>query len=295
MLALISGRGALPSAVAAAQKVPPLICAMEGFEPDGLKPDLTFRLETLGTLLVKLTEQGVTEVCLCGVITRPEVDPNKLDIETLPLVPKFMEALQKGDDGALRAVMKIFEEKGFAVLAAQELLPELTRPKGIPTLVKPEACHEMDALVGESVLAEMGKADLGQACVIRQGEVLAREQLAGTDAMLTAFAEHYSPNLSGQESFDWLSEPASRIADAINGWIEGSSEAKVSTGAVLFKAPKPGQDRRADLPTIGPKTAMMAAEAGLDGIIIEAEGVIVLQEELVLRILDTMGMFLWVR
>lgn len=295
MLALVAGRGGLPKAIAEAQAERPLICALEGFAPDGLEPDLTFRLETLGTLLLELGTRGVRDVCLCGVIERPDVDPSKLDAETLPLVPIFVDALQKGDDGALRAVMQIFEQTGFRIRAAHELLPDLTKPEGVLTQTQPEPRHAADALVGEAVLAEMGKADLGQACVLRAGEVLAREDDAGTDAMLAQFAEEYVPHQNGFAPIDWALSEVARI----ERWLEGKPAPvdgpKAANGAVLFKAPKPGQDRRADLPTIGPKTAMMAAEAGLDGIIIEADGVIVLDAPHVVKILDAMGMFLWVR
>jgi DUF1009 family protein len=64
---------------------------------------------------------------------------------------------------------------------------------------------------------------------------------------------------------------------------------------VMYKAPKPGQDRRADLPVIGPGTAEGAAKAGLAGIIIEANGVMVLNYDETLRRLDAEGLFLWVR
>ena len=64
-------------------------------------------------------------------------------------------------------------------------------------------------------------------------------------------------------------------------------------GAVLFKAPKPNQDRRADLPTIGPKTATAAVTAGFDGIILEAGGVIVLDQPKVIETLNEAGLFLW--
>ncbi|MDP5348885.1 MAG: LpxI family protein, partial [Paracoccaceae bacterium] len=77
-------------------------------------------------------------------------------------------------------------------------------------------------------------------------------------------------------------------------WL-GGREAADHSGAILNKAPKPGQDRRVDLPTIGPGTAMRAADAGLDGIVIEAGGVLVLDLPSVLRILDDKGMFLWAR
>ena len=45
---------------------------------------------------------------------------------------------------------------------------------------------------------------------------------------------------------------------------------------VLFKGPKPGQDRRLDLPAIGPETVRGAAAAGLAGVAVEAGGVMIL-------------------
>ena len=39
---------------------------------------------------------------------------------------------------------------------------------------------------------------------------------------------------------------------------------------MLVKIAKPGQERRADLPTIGPRTVAAAAAAGLAGIAVEA-------------------------
>ncbi len=64
MLALVSGRGALPLQVARAQEDKPLVCVLEGFAPDGLQADVTFRLEQLGSLLAGIRARGVTEVTL---------------------------------------------------------------------------------------------------------------------------------------------------------------------------------------------------------------------------------------
>ncbi len=69
------------------------------------------------------------------------------------------------------------------------------------------------------------------------------------------------------------------------------------TGArgVLYKAPKPGQDRRIDLPTIGPDTVLQAAEAGLAGIVWEAGSVIMLERAEAVRRAEASGLFLWAR
>jgi len=64
---------------------------------------------------------------------------------------------------------------------------------------------------------------------------------------------------------------------------------------VLVKGPKPGQDRRIDMPAIGPATVRGAAAAGLAGIVIEAGGVMVLDRATVIDLADRLGLFVWVR
>lgn len=300
MLALIAGRGNLPAEIIASQEAQglprPMVCALAGHLPDGAAPDLSFRIEHLGSLLIRLGEAGVTDVCLCGAIDRPVIDPAALDRDTLPLVPLFQEALAKGDDGALRVVMQIFEQTGFTIRGADDLVADLTQPAGVPTKAKPDARHARDAALGAHVIADMGAADLGQACVIRAGEVLAREDEAGTDAMMAQFHGVYEAPLLSR---DLLQEAVEWGIETLSSWAFGAAQAaqtpEAAPGAILFKAPKPGQDRRADLPTIGPATAMHAAEGGFDGIIIEAGGVMVLDLPRVVAILDAMDMFLWIR
>ena len=64
---------------------------------------------------------------------------------------------------------------------------------------------------------------------------------------------------------------------------------------VLFKGPKPGQDRRIDLPAIGPGTIERAAAAGLAGVAIEAHGVMILGAAATVAAADAAGLFLWAR
>ncbi|GAA6187250.1 UDP-2,3-diacylglucosamine diphosphatase LpxI [Litorivita sp. NS0012-18] len=300
MLALIAGRGSLPAEIIASQEAQglprPMVCALAGHLPDGAAPELSFRIEHLGSLLIRLGEAGVTDVCLCGAIDRPVIDPAALDRDTLPLVPLFQEALAKGDDGALRLVMQIFEQTGFTIRGADELVGDLTQPAGVPTKAQPEARHRADAAAGARALVEMGAADLGQASVIKDGVILAREDDAGTDAMLATFHPRYEPPLLTR---DLLEVGLDQLSQWVRTWFDAAQPQapapNSAPGAVLFKAPKPDQDRRADLPTIGPATAMHAAEGGFDGIIIEAGGVMVLDLPRVVAILDAMGMFLWIK
>ena len=125
--ALIAGRGSLPAAVAAELEAP-LICSLRGNLPEGLVPEIVFRVEQLGSFLEQLKAASVSEVCFCGAVSRPEVDFAALDAATLPLVPVLQRALQPGDDGALRAIIAVFEHAGFTVRSAQALAPALLPP-----------------------------------------------------------------------------------------------------------------------------------------------------------------------
>ena len=260
MLALIAGRGKLPAVLVDSLKELPFIASPEGFDPDFLVPDRRFRIEELGTLLEELRALGVAEVCFAGAIRRPDVDPARIDAATRPLVPRLMAALGRGDDWALREVLAIFEEAGFTIRAAHEILPALLPDKGVHTKGHPGPGHEGDADRAAEVVAGLGTLDIGQAVAVKAGQALAIEGVFGTDWMLASL--RHRPD---------------------NG------------GGLLYKAAKPGQDRRVDLPTIGMDTITAAKRAGLDGIVVAQGEVMVLDIERVARVADKAGLFLWVR
>ena len=139
----------------------------------------------------------------------------------------------------------------------------------------------------------MGADDSGQACVIRDGQVIAREGPAGTDAMLAAVAR---PGQDGSEKasdpFSWAMDQADAALGAAADWLSGGGAER--TG-ILYKGPKPNQERRVDLPVIGPATVAAVARAGLAGIVIEAGGVMVLHQAQTRAALDAANLFLWVR
>jgi len=296
--ALIAGRGRLPAAVAA-EMDRPLICSLRGNDPDGLEPEITFRLEHLGTLLQTLSARGVTEVCFCGAVRRPEVDLAAIDAATLPLVPILQRALQPGDDAALRAIIAVFEEAGLTVRAAHDIAPGLLPPTETLSQAPADDAVRADIAAAREALAEMARIDEGQACVIRDGLVLAREDARGTDAMLTDLAAPGSrPMPPADDPFNWLMDSVGDVLDDAADWLSGEEAERArlkGARGLLYKAPKPGQDRRADLPTIGPGTVHGAARAGLRGIALEAGGVIVLERAEVIRLCDRAGLFLTVR
>ncbi|MFN3275547.1 MAG: LpxI family protein [Paracoccus sp. (in: a-proteobacteria)] len=258
--AIIAGEGRLAPLVAAALDAP-LVHALEGFVPP--IPATPFRLERLIPFLDHLIEAGVSRVVFAGAVRRPRLDPEAFDPRTAQLVPRILQAMQSGDDAALRTVLDIFEEHGLTISSVAEICPDLVPQAGILSGAPSEA-DQSDATRAAQILSATGVLDLGQGAVVAQGLCLALETLPGTAAMLDFAARHAGlrPNPAGARG-------------------------------VFYKAPKPGQDRRIDLPTLGPDSITQAAAAGLAGIAFEAGGVILLDRDEAVRRADAAGLFLW--
>lgn len=264
--ALIAGRGALPTALIAAMDQAPLICALDGFPPDDLVVDQMFRIERLAIFLGWLVDQGVTRVVFAGAVQRPRLDPSLMDPQSAQILPRIMAAFQAGDDATLRAIIGIFEEAGLTVSGVADIAPALVPGPGM-LAGEISAIDDRDAGRAAAIVAALGQVDVGQGAVVQQGLCLAVEVLAGSDAMLHS-----------------VSQLAAKLRpDPARG------------KGVFYKAPKPGQDRRIDLPTLGVQTVQRAAAAGLAGIAWEAGGVICLDLPAMIRCANDTGLFLWAR
>ena len=257
-VAMIAGEGGLPRHLANALGRSGrswFSCHLEGHAPSGVGQSRGFRVERLGSFLEGLKEDGVEEVVLAGRVARPSLDPTAVDAATLPMVPRMAAAIASGDDGALRGVIGLIEEAGIAVVAPQDLAPDLTE---IPDIGAPTGADAADIARARDVLAALGPLDVGQGCVVAGGQVLAVEALPGTDWMLASLApaSPSPPGGTGGGLFggmaDWLSGP---------GAPRGLPDFPRPEGGVLIKMPKPDQDRRVDLPTIGPDTMRHVAAA----------------------------------
>ncbi|TVP70399.1 MAG: LpxI family protein [Rhodobacteraceae bacterium] len=266
-IALIAGRGALPGMLAAQLGTAALLAELEGFETlSQARGDvLRFRLERLVPFLDHLQDQGVTKAVFAGGVHRPQLDPALIDPATMQLLPRIMAAMQQGDDGTLREVIALMGEWGIEVVGAQEICPELVAAPGVLGAVAPKPAQKQDAARGFEILRLTGAADVGQGCVVARGQCLALEALPGTDAMLAHLAQ--------------LRADGAALPD----------------GGVFCKAPKPGQDRRIDLPALGPDTVTRAHAAGLGGVAFEAGGVLLIERAEMIARADALGLALWAR
>ncbi|MBT7446752.1 MAG: UDP-2,3-diacylglucosamine diphosphatase LpxI [Tateyamaria sp.] len=296
MLALITGRGGLPAAVVNSVSLRPLICVLDGHIPKSLTPDISFRIENLGTLITTLRNAGITELCFCGAVDRPKIDLSEVDEATSPFLSILAGAVARGEDSSLRAIIGIFEKSGFKVRGAHELAPDLLPPLGVLTITPlPQQAHS-DVKLALTAITTNTKLDLGQSCIIRDGSVLAVEDTRGTDAMLEDVKISVEPtSAEPHDPFFGMMDIAGGYLENAADWLSGQVEEKNIIGGMLFKTPKVNQDFRIDLPTIGPDTVEKAIEARLGGIVISHGDVLVLDKNSVIEKLNDAGMYLWVR
>jgi UDP-2,3-diacylglucosamine hydrolase len=267
-LGLIAGGGALPVELAARCEAAGRsfsVMRLKSFADPALAryPGIDVGLGEFGKVFKALRAEGCEVVCFAGNVKRPDFATLMPDARGLKVVPGLIMAARQGDDALLRRVLDEFEKEGFEIEGAHEVVGEMTLPLGRLGRFYPAAEHMADIDKALMVAREIGRLDVGQGAVVCDGLVLAVEAQEGTDAMLR------------------------RVADLPQA-IRGSAE---RPRGVLAKAPKPIQETKVDLPTIGVATLQRAARAGLAGVVGEAGRLLVVDREAVIAAADELGLF----
>ena len=267
-LGLIAGAGGLPAEIADHCRRagrPYFVIRLRGFADDATlgHPSDEIGLAELGKCFKVLRREGCEAVCFAGNVARPDFGSLRPDMRGVAALPGIIAAARHGDDALLRKVLGEFAKEGFAIEGVHEAVGAMTLPLGLLGKHSPDAGHRSDIERALEVAREIGRLDVGQGAVVCDGLVLAVEAQEGTDSMLR------------------------RVADlplAIRG------EPGRNKG-VLAKAPKPIQELRVDLPTIGVATLRGAAKAGLAGVVGEAGRLLIVDREAVIAAADEMGLF----
>jgi DUF1009 family protein len=268
-LAIVAGGGSIPIAVAEAvmrrgRRV--VLFPVRGWaDPAAVErfPHYWVAVGQGGRLARYAHAEGCRDMVLVGTALRPALTSLRLDWTTLRLLPEIWRAFRGGDDHLLSGVARIFHDLGFRIVGAHEVAPEILMPRGNIGTFGPGQRDLADIARGLALLRALGPFDVGQAVVVADNQVLAVEAVDGTDNMLERIAEL-------------------------------RKRGRVATGkgvGVLIKAPKPTQDRRLDMPAIGPKTVEAAARAGLAGIAVLAESTIVAEPAELARAADAAKLF----
>jgi DUF1009 family protein len=262
-LGIVAGSGSLPRRIiqncrAGGRAV--FVVALEGeAEPETVESvaHAWCRIGAAGKALGLLRDHGVTDLVLAGAVRRPTLLTIRPDWRAAKFFAKVGYRLL-GDDNLLSAIVKELEIEGFRLVGPHELLDEnAAMPEGPLGQVRPNAEADADIARGIEIARTIGALDIGQAVIVQQGLTLGVEAVEGTDALL-------------------------RRCVALR---------RDGPGGVLVKIEKPGQETRIDRPTIGPPTVRLAAEAGLQGIAVQAGATLVLDRDEVIRAADAAGIF----
>ncbi|MBI2095887.1 MAG: acyl-ACP--UDP-N-acetylglucosamine O-acyltransferase [Candidatus Omnitrophica bacterium] len=240
-IGLIAGTGDFPALfaeAAASLKKEVFVIGFHGYTDKRIenfsRQSLYLDLGAVGKIAEALKGWGVRRVAFAGGIPKRQIyDPSvSLDGAARAII---QGTGNRGDDHLLKAfVLYLGSACGVAVVDSRLFLKDILADKGVMTGRRPTAIEKSDLSFGWKIAKGIGRMDIGQTVVVKEGNVLAVEALEGTDAAI-------------------------RRAGELGGG-----------GGVVVKTAKPGQDLRFDLPCIGLGTLGSMKSAGCRVIGVEA-------------------------
>jgi UDP-2,3-diacylglucosamine hydrolase len=269
-LAIICGGGSFPGAVAdavAARGRRPVMFGIKGWADAAVIGRYSHHWIAIGQAgrFFRLAKaENCREVLFIGTVLRPPIKDLRLDWQTIRVMPRLIRFFRGGDDKLLSGVADIAESGGLRVVGMKDVAPELFVPEGVLGRHRPSERHQADIERALKLIAALGPFDVGQATVVADGHVIAVEAAEGTDHMLARIAE------------------LRRLGRVTS--LPGMG--------VLVKAPKPGQDRRFDLPSIGPRTIELVAGAGLGGLAVTAGSTMIAEPQAAIAAADRAAIFI---
>ena len=264
-LAVIAGAGRLPAEAAALFRTGGSSVVALGF-PGITDPCLEeavssmcwLQLGQLDALASALRDLGVSRVLLLGQVPKSLIFSGRselnLDATAITLLSAHRD---RSDDGLLAVIADWLESRGFELMDQSIALATMLAPIGPLTKCVASEQAQADFAAGWPVVEALGQSGVGQCVVVKQGAVLAVEAIEGTD-------------------------------DAIRrgGCLGGP-------GATVIKALRAAQDRRFDLPAVGPGTIEVMVGAGASALAIEAGATLVLEGERCIAEADRAGIAIW--
>jgi len=212
------------------------------------------RLGQLEAAAASLRAMAVQQILLVGAIPKQVLFDGSGRIEPDRAASALLAGLVGWQDDALFSVLASWlEGQGFAIARQDLLLAELIVREGPWSSRALGPDEQTDLAIGLRALAALGASGTGQCVVVRHGCVVAVEAAEGTDATIRRAGEVAGP------------------------------------GATVVKGLRTGQDRRFDLPAVGPGTIAAMVEAQASCLAVEAGATLVLDLEATRTLADRAG------
>jgi len=200
----------------------------------------TVNLSQFAEIIEIVESKQIEEVIWLGKIQKAHLfndfNPDQALAQILAELPDF------SDDTILLALAEEFIKRGIKLLPQTYLLEDHLAKAGLLTGT-PDQQLKKDLKFAFETAYNLGRFDIGQTALVKEGAVMALEAIEGTDAAIKRAAKYGGP------------------------------------GIVMAKCSKKEQDIRFDLPTVGLKTLDNLIEAQAKALIIEANKTFILNKE----------------
>tara|TARA_E500000331_G_C17258571_1_gene714222 strand:+ start:1892 stop:2704 length:813 start_codon:yes stop_codon:yes gene_type:complete len=196
----------------------------------------------LGKCISILKSNRCKKLIFAGRVDRPNFSNTKFDFKAIYHLPKIIKETKKGDAYIIKFITNLFIKEGFKIISQTFFNTELVLRKGNHTKTKPNIENKTDIIIGKKIINNLKNKNVSQGIVVIKKKVIISEDFKGTDAMLTK---------------------AQKIVKKIYS--------RKKRSGILLKLPKPNQDMRTDLPTVGLKTIKKCVKIGLRGIVVKSK------------------------
>ena len=217
------------------------------------------KFEEINDMFSFLKKRNIKELALIGYKQWPKIDVSEISFESKRILLEVLPLLSKGDGVIFNAVSQMIVRQGFNLIKVQDLLPELTMPSGRYGSFFNERENLEDLNFGLILFQSYSKLDVGQSLIFQKGHCLGMETITGTNEMINAVINYRTSK--------------KRVLN------------ENSSGGILIKGSKPHQTLDIDTPVIGPETIQLANKAKLSGLAIESNKVILVNKELIIKLI----------
>jgi DUF1009 family protein len=257
-IGLIAGNGRFPLLFVEAareQGVGIVAVAHRGETPaeiETLVPEVTWvRVGELGKIIKVFKRAGVRRAVMAGGIRKPRhLADFRPDLRGAAFLARTRSLK---DDVLLRGIAGELERDGITIVESTLFLGALVPTAGVLTTRQPTSREWDDIRFGSQVAKAIGRWDIGQSVVVKQGAVLAVEGIEGTDAAIRRGGELGRGNV------------------------------------VVVKVSKPTQDLRFDVPAVGATTVEVLHDVGARVLALEAGRTIIIDRAAVIAAANAAG------
>jgi len=217
-----------------------------------------FYVTQISKVIKFFKRNGVKDVVMIGGIAKAKIKPT---LDLAKIVARLL-LMRNKHKGLFTIIMSMFDRSGLTVKSIQSVMPELLIGEGALGKVSPRD-EDVEAFRKNwDAIHKYIRTGEGQAVIIYKGEIIAYENVKGTD-------------------------------DIVRRAVAKRRELGGGSGGIMAKIMEPGQDDRVDLPVVGTGTLETIAKYGFTGVIVEAGRTIVDDMADTIALADKLGVFVY--